>query len=493
MQAKGHPQRLGQKIPERRRVKEHYHMLDARDVSLLRTGKLKNVFQTGTLMVRLSLRYCKDVAPFMHMSLPEFFEHVKMIPYNRDPAGTEFLQRPYFTLKAESPGGDCLARDTKVLTQNGPMSIQGVKVGDVIAGRLGWTSVLKVWDKGLLPAKKYTLDNGGFFEATADHLMLLEGGKEKRLGDFDSGEKLLRPKGAIVKPGFCELSDDDLRFIGLYIADGWMEPQDNRLAISGKDGHPKEAQKKWVQEYADARAWSTYWHPRYIRMQMRNDNPVFDACRNAGGHAYEKKIPASLFNSLSSAQGAALLDGLYADAHQPDDRKSGFCYSTTSPILAFQVRILLRMQGFSCKVTKVDDHGGLGTHPIYRVYPRFFKDKDVQIVSVESEQKRFCYDIQTEDGGIYLPEADIIVHNCDDRAICIGSFAYNLGMPFRFVAMARQNGNPLHHVATDVLMEGAWKHVDPTYNTQVMGKHLFRPARAVIIGAWNGVTSQAAA
>ena len=74
---------------------------------ILSTRPLKNVRHTGTLMVRLANRYANDVAPFAHHTPQEMFDLLKRVPYNRDPVGREFLQRPYFTLRGESPGGDC--------------------------------------------------------------------------------------------------------------------------------------------------------------------------------------------------------------------------------------------------------------------------------------------------------------------------------------------------------------------------------------------------
>lgn len=76
--------------------------------------------------------------------------------------------------------------------------------------------------------------------------------------------------------------------------------------------------------------------------------------------------------------------------------------------------------------------------------------------------------------------------DCDDKAICIGAYAVLHGYPFRFVAMGKQMGQPLHHVATDVMVNGQYVHLDPTYNTGVLGKYLFTPAKSLIIGAWHG-------
>ena len=74
--------------------------------------------------------------------------------------------------------------------------------------------------------------------------------------------------------------------------------------------------------------------------------------------------------------------------------------------------------------------------------------------------------------------------DCDDKAICMGAWAALHGYPFRFVAMGRYKDKPLHHVATDIKLGTGWVHADPTYSTQVLGKYLFTPAKALVIGEW---------
>lgn len=76
--------------------------------------------------------------------------------------------------------------------------------------------------------------------------------------------------------------------------------------------------------------------------------------------------------------------------------------------------------------------------------------------------------------------------DCDDKAIVAGAYAVCNRIPFRFVAMGRYREKPLHHVATDLYLNGTWHHFDPTYTDQVFGRYLFPPERRMIIGAWNG-------
>lgn len=72
---------------------------------------LKNVEQTLAQMKRLSIQYAGDVAPYATMSIQEFYDKVKNIPYrfDLDKNGrlVEILQRPLYTLNGRGFGGDC--------------------------------------------------------------------------------------------------------------------------------------------------------------------------------------------------------------------------------------------------------------------------------------------------------------------------------------------------------------------------------------------------
>lgn len=74
---------------------------------MIRTVPLKNVKYTGRLMKRLAVRYVNDVAPYAHMSVNQFFDKLKRIPWRSDGKGREKLQRPYHTLAQNGIGGDC--------------------------------------------------------------------------------------------------------------------------------------------------------------------------------------------------------------------------------------------------------------------------------------------------------------------------------------------------------------------------------------------------
>ncbi len=59
--------------------------------------------------------------------------------------------------------------------------------------------------------------------------------------------------------------------------------------------------------------------------------------------------------------------------------------------------------------------------------------------------------------------------DCDDKAICVGAWANLNGIPFRFVAVSRDE-TPLHHVLTELYIQNVWWNFDPTYAFNALGR-----------------------
>jgi len=68
---------------------------------------VKTLEDTGRLMYALVKRFSGDLGEFANYSLEEFFNHVKKIPYKKDPDGIEYLTRPEAFLKSYGRGQDC--------------------------------------------------------------------------------------------------------------------------------------------------------------------------------------------------------------------------------------------------------------------------------------------------------------------------------------------------------------------------------------------------
>lgn len=101
----------------------------------------------------------------------------------------QFLTDKPYALNGQAPvvinkinlicGRRCLAKDTEVLTPNGPKKIQHVKVGDLVYGynsdgSVSPTRVRKVFDNGVMPVRTLTSHRREIVKATDDHVFLTE-------------------------------------------------------------------------------------------------------------------------------------------------------------------------------------------------------------------------------------------------------------------------------------------------------------------------------
>lgn len=243
---------------------------------------------TGAVMRSMVEKYYLDMAPYASLSVIQVFNLIKNLPYRPDPVDIETLMRPKYTMTMKGYGGDCLSEDTRLLTPDGYMCISKVKVNDVIMGKKGWTKIVTVLDKGILPALKVFLSNGGEFTATDNHRCILVDESEVFVKDLKAGDSLFQPR------------------------------------------------------------------------------------------LYRKQI--------------------------------------------------------------------------------------VKVVKIENVGVRHVYDIETGDHGIYLPDADVAVHNCDCKALALASWARLNKISYQFIAIRRPGRPVLHHVAVELFMQGQWIFFDPTYN-----------------------------
>ena len=67
---------------------------------------------------------------------------------------------------------------------------------------------------------------------------------------------------------------------------------------------------------------------------------------------------------------------------------------------------------------------------------------------------RHVYDIETEDHGIYLPDPDIVVHNCDDLAVAEAGMLASIGFSTRFKVIG-VTPNSYSHVYLQAQLPGA--------------------------------------
>jgi len=72
--------------------------------------------------------------------------------------------------------------------------------------------------------------------------------------------------------------------------------------------------------------------------------------------------------------------------------------------------------------------------------------------------------------------------DCDDKAVVMGAWAHNHGVPFRFVAVSKSLDRDLHHVYTEFhVAKNIWAPVDPTYAFNVLGRPMANYPKRVIL------------
>lgn len=72
--------------------------------------------------------------------------------------------------------------------------------------------------------------------------------------------------------------------------------------------------------------------------------------------------------------------------------------------------------------------------------------------------------------------------DCDDKCIALASYAALLKIPYRFIAVRRQNKKTLHHVLTQLYLNNRWISFDPTYDFNNFGRERGTYAERLIIG-----------
>lgn len=368
--------------------------------------------------------------------------------YTRDPLHVEMLRSPDRLIADANAGRlacDCIPEGTLLLRDDYQLvPIEAVEAGDRIWGDERWSEVQAVWSKGDLAVDAVELNTGTTMHLTADHkvyVVMPGGGIERlRVADLEPGMVLLSP-GRIPFGRDDSGDPDEMLLQGLYLSDGWKDKHDIRIA--GKDGHPKEAQKREVERVANRLGYGTSWNERYITVSGRG---IVSRFAEMGAYAPEKR---ALTLDLGEAQATALLRGIMADSGANTGATSR-TFSTTSPMLAIQTRLLHKMFGIRMSMRRVDDHGGLGTNPIYRLGQRLHSRwHPVKVKRIEREVAvRPCFDITTDDHKVYLPAHDVTVSNCDEFALAIATCCLTIGARAQFVTVGftpRLPGQPKIH------------------------------------------------
>ena len=379
-------------------------------------------------------------------------EHVR---YVRDTFGKDLFQHPMRTLEFRS--ADCFPRGTLVVTRDGLEEIQNLKPGDEIHDGETWVKVIETWDRGPKEVLRFELNNGCMLSLSDTHKVLrvprsggcpgvYDGAEEVMAGELVVGNDLLQPR-RFDAASSEEIDDDDAFMIGAYLAEG--------CRVNHGSGAHREvslagvADSKMIRERATAilqkRGIKFHAYERDLRFSADD----FTALYHLGRTAINKHLPTFRYGPKTVAaivQAMEMGDGGMA--------RKNLVYSTISYTLALHYRVLQRMLGRSVSINRVDEHGGFGSHPIYRVTVR---NEDVRrpwakISAIWSAGEQDCYDIMTESGRVYLPEADVITRQCDDFTILLGSMFQSVGYPVKCRVVRTKQAREWDHIYLMVLL-----------------------------------------
>jgi len=355
------------------------------------------------------------------------------VRYKEDPPGQENW-KDCLAVLAEGTG-DCLPLSTLVLRDDfTTVPLASLRPGDRVMGDGAWTQVQESMMTGEKDILAFTLSNGCVLRCSPEHRLFRDvDGKveEVHARDVRVRDDLVTPQSIPLSPiedigwpdPMLQLSEQDRAWLlGVFVADGWVDGENGaiyRAAISGLDGKPKEAQKRRVEALMNVIDVPTRWHAKYIAI---NHRPIAEFFAKCGHTAPNKHLESVGFASETGVRAA--LEGLQADASIETRpwKTETIVYGTTSRQLALQIRILYRMLGISVSMRRVDNHGGFGDHPIYRVTPRLQtregyaerrEKKFARVRSIADGGTELCGDITTDSGKFWLPESDVLVHNCD--------------------------------------------------------------------------------
>lgn len=422
-----------------------------------------------------------------------YYDVCRRIRYTRDPAEREYVQHPAVIL--QNRAADCFPQGTLFLNDKFEfVPVEKTPIGSRIWGLDRWSVVENVWYKGVVAVDAIRLNNGSWVKLTSDHKVYVarcpqhakRNSKATRGRDACacpiSARDIVRLPVAELRVTDVLITPDKLPFgllqqdprlaylDGLYLSDGWCS--ERRFCISGRDGHPKEAQKREVQALCAELGIATRWDKRYIEIKNRE---LAQRMSSMGHHAPTK---AALSIDLVEAAARELLRGILADSGK-NTNGNGRTFTSTSRMLTVQARVLLKMCGLTCGYSYIEEHGGLGLNPIHRLTVRVpsaeRKDGRSKLLRVADIQRAVAevpvWDVATDDHYVYLPEADVTVSNCDDQAVllraALGALGLSVGNPIEFVTVGFDKNAPHGRRYTHVFLRafdqktGQWVVLDP--------------------------------
>jgi hypothetical protein len=287
---------------------------------------------------------------------------LKYMPFQK--AGIEYALLRSKTLISDPPGlGKALICNEKILTDSGWKRIGEAQVGDVIAGRNGFTKIVGVFPQGVRETLRVHFSDGGHIDCSSDHLWTVHckywKEKERTLTTKDMCESGLeysgRPKFSL--PLIEPVLHTDKNFVippyvlGYMLGNGYfgnclrlttpVAQQDVRDRISAEI--TLRCSVKW-KPYSGRAAFDG----RITKILPSNlPNPYLDSVRELGLYrelGNNKHIP-SIYMFGSFSQRLDLLHGLMDSDGCADKGSNNVFYSTSKQLVEDVVEIVFSLGG----------------------------------------------------------------------------------------------------------------------------------------------------
>ncbi|MDV3293371.1 MAG: thiamine pyrophosphate-dependent enzyme [Nitrososphaerales archaeon] len=266
-------------------------------------------------------------------------------------------------------------------------------------------------------------------------------------------------------PEEVAVDDDFLRLAGYYISEGSAHKRTLIFSLNKKE-------TKLIYEVESLMESLFALRAKVVEAEGQGVDVTFNSSHLSeffesvfGADAEEKRIPHT-FMFLSPSRQAALIRGLWRG--DGDFKRSKARYTTTSVVLAEQMKMLLLRQGI-VPITSIEPaHGNHRT--AYRVYVSYWRDynKLAEIVGVPNRRQniRDKRSSVLKDGKVYLPVSKIQTFQFD-------GYVYDLSMDdpsHTFVTSVTASGNCGDFgILNAVQMALAEMNVDPTQAVIVSG------------------------
>jgi len=415
----------------------------------------------------------------------------QVIPENRQVVWGEWFDWPWEILSAPKMVADCISADTEIIcvVDNHYDSVpigklegaKGVKVPsyNFEKQQIEIKPVSHVVPKGRKPVYEIQLRNGMSFECTANHRLFrapttynYDGVEECTAFDLDKSQAgnnnrhhliSLRQLPALNRKTL--VSDEELWIYGHYAAEGWSSPpkRGSKYRVSIAGDNPALRQALGFRLLCLGVPFTFSKRTRHASIEVRSSE-LRDKLATLGHNAFEKRFP-SFVTGLTTDDIQVLLDGYiagdtwlpkvgkeYTSGHKNETLE----HSTSSDMLAQQLRLLHFILGRPLYSQYQLNHGGAGHKPIWRLYenknsvfnrkysPGLSKVPVRRIVS-KGEQETFDLTV-SGNHNFFLAKSGVLAHNCDGDSVLLASLIRGIGSD-AYVAIGGFAGeaDPLTH------------------------------------------------